>query len=246
MSTTKEAVIAAIQRTASDNGGVPLGQRTFERETGISTGSWRGKYWRAWSDALVEAGFAANPAKKAYPESFLVLNLACLTRKNGRFPTYADLRLEREADKSFPAHQTFTKLGSKSELVEFVRRYAKEHKEYDDILALLPQEQNDTGDELTPTDTGTTTHDGFVYMALMKTGRVKHYKIGKAILVGRRTDQISIQLPMDLEEVHKIATDDAYGIEDYWQRRFRSKNTKGEWFSLSLEDVRAFRRRKFL
>jgi len=35
MPITKEAVIAAIQRTASENGGAPLGQRTFERETGI-------------------------------------------------------------------------------------------------------------------------------------------------------------------------------------------------------------------
>lgn len=125
MRITKEAVIAAIQRTASENGGAPLGQRTFERETGIPTASWRGKFWRTWSDALIDAGFAANRAIEAYPKSLLVLTLARLTRKNRRFPTYADVRMERETDKSCPAHQVLTRLGSVNERVELVRQYAK-------------------------------------------------------------------------------------------------------------------------
>jgi hypothetical protein len=38
-------------------------------------------------------------------------------------------------------------------------------------------------------------------MGLLKLGREKRYKIGKAILVERRADQISLQLPEDLELV---------------------------------------------
>jgi hypothetical protein len=83
-------------------------------------------------------------------------------------------------------------------------------------------------------------------MGLLKLGREKRYKIGKAVLVERRTDQISLQLPQDLELVHAIRADDAYGIESYWHRRFAAKNSKGEWFSLSREDVQAFKRRKFM
>jgi len=88
------------------------------------------------------------------------------------------------------------------------------------------------------------TPDGFVYLGLLKIGRERRYKIGKTNLVERRRDQISIQLPEDLELIHAIRTDDATGIEAYWHQRFSAKRTKGEWFSLSREDVQAFKRRK--
>lgn len=55
-----------------------------------------------------------------------------------------------------------------------------------------------------------------MYLGLLKLGREKRYKIGKAVLVERRRDQIALQLPEDLELVHAITTDDANGIEAYW------------------------------
>jgi hypothetical protein len=80
----------------------------------------------------------------------------------------------------------------------------------------------------------------------MKIGKEKRYKIGKADIVGRRTKQIAVNLPEELELIHAIATDDAYGIEAYWHRRFDSSRRGGEWFSLTADDVKAFRRRKFM
>jgi hypothetical protein len=192
-----------------------------------------------------EAGFVPNLLNEPHEHSFLVLSLARLTKKNRRFPTYADMRLERESDKSFPGHQPLTRLGTVDERVELVRRYANEHPEYRDILDFLPQTQSPDDDAGQPVSSSSTI-DGYVYMGLLKLGREKRYKIGKAVLVGRRTDQISLQLPEDLELVHAIKTDDAYGIEDYWHKRFNSKNTKGEWFTLSREDIQAFKKRKFM
>jgi hypothetical protein len=37
---TKEDIILEIQRTASENGGIPLGQRAFIRETGMPSSFW--------------------------------------------------------------------------------------------------------------------------------------------------------------------------------------------------------------
>jgi hypothetical protein len=53
---------------------------------------------------------------------------------------------------------------------------------------------------------------GYVYLALMKVGREKRFKIGKTIHVKQRTRQVGVNLPEDLELVHEIRTDDTYGI----------------------------------
>lgn len=84
--------------------------------------------------------------------------------------------------------------------------------------------------------------DGHVY--LLRSG--KHYKIGRSNAVGRRERELAIQLPQKGTILHKIATDDPAGIESYWHRRFESRRGNGEWFSLTAEDVAAFRRRKYM
>jgi hypothetical protein len=241
---TKAHIISEIQRTASENGGVPMGLKTFEKATGISESSWRGRYWRNWGSALEEAGFAANSRTEAYELSFLIKSLIQLTRANGVFPTAADMRLARQTDKSFPGVGAFLRLGTVNDRVEVIRQYATQNAEFSDILTLLPDSVANTEDSVSSAPT--MTQEGYVYMALLRVGREKRYKIGKAVLVGRRTDQLSIQLPEELELIHTIATDDPYGIEDYWHRRFQTKNTKGEWFDLSREDIQVFKKRRFM
>ena len=83
---------------------------------------------------------------------------------------------------------------------------------------------------------------GYVY--LLKMG--KAYKIGHSNSPGRRAYEIGTKGPSRVDKVHEISTDDPRGIEEYWHKRFDHKRLEGEWFALDAQDVKAFRRRKFM
>jgi len=251
----KEHIIEEIRRTARENGEVPLGMSRFFSQTGIKESDWRGKYWVRWGDALVEAGYEPNKMQSGYDEIYLIERLVVLMREIGHFPVVAELKLKSRNDKEFPSHNVFTRcFGTKAKIATTILSHFKDNPEYSDIVSYcIPltrkihdnfDTEQEMGQEFSTGDTDTKL--GYVYLALMRIGRERRYKIGKAILVERRKDQIAIQLPEDLVLIHTISTDDAYGIEEYWHKRFARKNTKGEWFMLTRQDVDAFKRRKFM
>jgi hypothetical protein len=87
-----------------------------------------------------------------------------------------------------------------------------------------------------PSESGSSRPGGIVY--LLRSG--PHYKIGKTNDFKSRLGQIKLQLPLKVEVVHQIETDDPDGIERYWHRRFGDKRLNGEWFRLSDDEVEAF------
>jgi hypothetical protein len=250
----KRYILCEIKRITEVNGGVPPGVENFRQETGIKSSDWRGKIWPRWRDALREAGFRPNELQTAYDDDFLIGKFIELSRELGHFPVAEEIKIKARTDHNFPWHSTFARLGRKRELAAKILSYCKKHSDYKDIEILCSSfvekanEQNEAEEFGVGSleNVSDATKEGYVYLALLKLGREKRYKIGKAVLVERRRDQISLQLPEDLELLHSISTDDAYGIENYWHRRFAAKNTKGEWFLLSRKDVEAFKRRKFM
>jgi hypothetical protein len=241
---TKDQILAEIRRTAAENDGVPLGQERFEKESAISAGSWRGKYWRRWSEAIAEAGLTPNKVNEAHSRETLIAALIDLIRRNQRFPTYADMRMAKNESATFPGHMALQNLGNLAERIEMVRAHVIANPEFADVLALLPAADRDASEAPNETndDEATEHEDGAVYM--LKLG--KHYKIGKTFSVPRRHREISLELPEKPDIVHAIQTDDPTGIETYWHSRFASKRTNGEWFALTRDDVRAFKRRRFM
>ncbi len=141
----------------------------------------------------------------------------------------------------FPGHSTFTNhFGNKAGLVAALVEWVHENEDFADLIALLPEQKEELPERTENTSSPSPT-EGFVY--LLKSGN--YYKIGRSEELERRVKQISVALPEKVTLEHAIRTDDPPGIEAYWHRRFAERRAKGEWFRLTVADVRAFKRRKY-
>ena len=233
----KDDILNAIRETADANGGVPLGRERFEQQAGIKESAWLGRYWSCWNDAVREAGYSPNAMNQPHPVEDLLRPLARLASELGHIPTQPEMNLRRRNDPDFPSPDSIRRrLGRKSALAAKLLEFVRGNDNFQDVVSMCvplietdPQEDTDTG--LIP---------GHVYMLRHGT----HYKIGRSTDPTRRYRDIGVQMPLDTEEVHMIATDDTAGIESYWHNRFAGKRLKGEWFGLSSQDVNAFKKRK--
>jgi hypothetical protein len=241
----KQHILDEIRRTAKANGGVSLGKARFLTATGIKESDWLGRYWARWSDAVREADLVPNTRHPKTDEDVLLAHLGAFIRELGRYPTVGEMRLRKRQNAAFPNHKVLERVGSRVEVLKRLAAFCERTDGWSDVAALC-RTMLTAAIEPRPPESDAGLETGYVYLALMKVGREKRYKIGKADIVGRRTQQIGVQLPEDLELIHAISTDDAYGIEAYWHKRFAEKRRGGEWFELVAADVKAFRRRKFM
>ncbi len=234
MRVTREQVLDEIRRTAAENNGEAPGYKRFASNTGIREYEWRG-YWPRWSDALLEAGFQPNEMVGSIDNDAVFLALASEVQRLGRMPTWRERGLRHREDPSFPSDGVFRRIGSKRDLARALTDYCREHAEFADVLAIVePLVAQPTRPESKEADGRHEVVFGFVYM--LKSGR--NYKVGRSNSVGRREYELAIQLPERATLVHQIKA--------YWHRRFADRRKNGEWFALTAEDVRAFRRRKFM
>ncbi|MCO5240774.1 MAG: GIY-YIG nuclease family protein [Chitinophagaceae bacterium] len=235
---TKEFILSEIRRLGSV-GGKSIGHQRFSKETGIKRTDWYGKYWVRWSDALKDAGLSANEFNKAYSDDYVIEKLISLIRGLGHYPVIGEIRIKAREDRNFPAHNVFSRVGNKQTLIKKLIAYCADKDEYSDIIQICSVLQTP---EKLKKEKGDVLVIGAVY--LIKSG--KFYKVGRSNSIGRRHYELSIQLPERAEVIHSINTDDPVGIEVYWHNRFRDKRKNGEWFELSQEDIKAFKRRKFM
>jgi hypothetical protein len=238
----KQHIINEIQRMAKANGGVALGLRKFESETGIKMSDWLGEHWARWNDALREAGFAANQLNLATPVGDLLGKYATFAQELGRLPARGDHLFKERRDAEFPDKSTFSRrLGSKARLVQQLLEYCRNRGEFQGVVRMCEEytsSQTKVPNEEVPVEV----QIGFVY--LLKHGSRREYKIGRTNNLLRREGEVRIELPGRLTPIHHIETDDPAGIESYWHTRFANKRKEGEWFALTAEDVRAFKRWK--
>ena len=222
-----------------------MGRGRFEAETGIRESQWIGRYWVRWGDAVVEAGFAPNELQgKVNTDEELLTLLADLTRELDSFPTDAQMRIRTRDEGGFPSTTTFkVRFGNRAQKVAKLAEFCASRPDFGDVLLILePEAKKHAHAESigAVADTAGEVVDGHVY--LLRSGR--NYKLGRTNDIGRRSYELSIQLPERATLVHSIRTDDPVGIERYWHERFAAKRLNGEWFALSKEDVTAFKRRQ--
>lgn len=236
---TREHIIKEIKRTAEANGGVPLGKDRFFEKTGIRSLDWFGKYWAKWGDALIEAGYEPNKLQGAYEDDWVIEKLVLAIRDLGRFPSSGDIRLKSKQEKDFPSHTVFNRVGKKAELIRKTLEYCYNKGGFDDVIAICSVEPKPMRKESDSISLGSG-KVGYVY--LVRHGTRNEYKIGRTNNPIRREGELRLELPEKLLPIHYIETDDPAGIESYWHSRFTIKRKEGEWFSLTAEDVRAFKR----
>jgi hypothetical protein len=239
----KRHILEEIKRTTTANGGVPLGQQKFSRETGIKKGDWAGVYWARWGDALREAGYAPNQFQAAFQEDFLLERYATLVRELGHLPTSYEVKLKRQTHPDFPHQSTFeTRFRPKRQLLTRLVAFCRQHGGFDDVVQIC--EAQPTPSLRQQPDRAHPAPETFGVVYLIQSGRF--YKIGKTNALGRRQYELAIQLPEKARTVHSIRTDDPTGIEAYWHKRFEERRKNGEWFQLTPADISAFKRRKFM
>src|SRR5260370_301011 len=120
-----ESIIETYRTLANDRGGVPIGERVFTRETGISRYHWMGGFWRSWSAFQEAAGFSPNDPTQKISDETLLRRFAELALERGEVPTEADLNLKRKDDASFPGKLVFRRWGSRDALLSVVADYCE-------------------------------------------------------------------------------------------------------------------------
>jgi Meiotically Up-regulated Gene 113 (MUG113) protein len=237
MSLSKESIISAYGDLVKANAGRHVGESIFRRETGISRYYWQGGYWRSWSAFQVDAGYEPNRPTQKIPDETVLNCFAQLALEQEQIPSPADLKLKRRADPSFPNELVFRRWGDRNALLAKVAEYCEGREQFLPVLELFKHGASAGLDHRLDSFR----MKGFVY--LLRSG--KHYKIGRTNAAGRRLRELAIQLPQKPNTVHVIETDDPEGIEQYWHTRFAARREGGEWFALTVEDVRAFKKRRF-
>jgi hypothetical protein len=150
----KNKILEEIKRTADANGGTPLGKQRFFQETGIKESDWSGKHWAKWSDAVKEAGYSPNKMQNAFSDESLLESYALLVRELGHIPTSPEVRMKARNDVDFPSHNTFSRLGSKQQLLSKLLAYCRKNDNFSDlvfVLDKLPRIEHSPDNEVTPT-----------------------------------------------------------------------------------------------
>jgi hypothetical protein len=235
----KSQLIRRILQLANESGG-HVSFRAFIEATGLSERSLRDQPWfQGWNALLEEAGLETRRFKvDRTPPSRIAEAVAELIARSGKWPTEDELRRERTQNTAFPSAGVTSPMRKSGELARLIVELGAIQPAFSLAAAVAAKHQVQVPDAATLDEK----IKGYVYMLRSE----RSYKIGKSNDPSRRFREVRLELPDETIQVHAIPTDDPSGIETYWHQRFAAKRVRStEFFLLSADDVRAFKRRKY-
>jgi Meiotically up-regulated gene 113 len=235
----KLKLIDKLKLLASERGG-HIGIRAFVDEIGLSERQLRDLPWyQGWNALLKEVGLETKSFKvDQIPPEVTVEAVAEFITRSGKWPTEDELRREKARNSAFPGLKAVSRLRKSGELARMIVDLGAARPEFAIAAEIATRHEVQAPDEAGIDEK----IRGYVYM--LRSGR--RYKIGKTSDRSRRFREVGLLLPDETSQVHSIPTDDPSGIEAYWKHRFAEKRVRNtEFFSLTAEDVRAFKRRKY-
>jgi len=236
----KDEILGHIRDLAAKNGGTAPGRRAFETSTGLGQDAWRGKYWSDWGDAVREAGLTANEKTTALDRDYVMSHYLLASRQRGRPATMPDLRIYAKSTVGAPGHNAFARQYAG---LNGLRLVAKEFIKANDGWADLAELFADVLPEPEGTGQKSVAKEGWIYLLGDQRGS---YKIERRDDVEGDGKPIAVAKQEKLNIEHLIRTDDPVGIEAYWHNRFADRRANGAWFKLTPDDIRAFKKRRFM
>ena len=233
---TKEEIIGELKRVTKENGGKTPGENFLYENSEIKRYD-RMRYWPNYGELVRKAGLKPNKFDNTKYSGEELCKLFIKTiRENKSWPTRGILDVKHNNNLEFPASVTFyKKFGLSRGIAEAVIKFVENKKGYNDVVNICNKILEKSGNE-----ESLDVKNGFVYLGKQH----GNYKIGKTRDLNRRREDITLQGAESFALVHYIETDDMEGVEKYWHTRFEPKRMRGEWFSLSINDVKAFKRWK--
>ncbi len=239
---TKQEIIKELQRYAKENGGKTPSEKVLFENTDVGITD-RRKYWSNYGELVLESGLTPNEFDKTkYTHKQLCSMFIKVMREKGKWPTRGVLDVIHHNDHSFPDSSSFySKLGlvSTGKLPKTILEYIGDKRGYKDVVTICNSIIQNTENESSSQEDESVIA-GYVYLGKQHGS----YKIGKSKDPNRRRDDITLLGPEPFTLIHEIKTDDMNGIEKYWHERFNLKHKRGEWFTLSTADIKAFKRWK--
>lgn len=252
----KEWYCNRIQEIAEENGGKAPGAELFYSSTNTKESGWRNKSWNewnSWGDALEEFGFPRGKFIVGFDRETILRQLAEFIQSLDppKYPVLDDLRRAKRKGVELPSDGAIRRrIGERDTVIRSLIEFCEGKEEFSEALRvcrnIAPAEQKSARGETTEDSAENEASSGWVYLIRAQGA----YKIGCSRAPYRRAAEIANQSATGAELIHKIETDDPEGIEDYWHRRFALKRLNGvnkqsgEWFALTLEDVKTFKRRR--